>query len=80
MVGPRVRCAPNATVDVCRAKLHADRRNRKEAPPLPPDESTTYNFVIRTDKPFTKTKVNVSRLILEGGKVIDPRKNVVIQE
>ena len=52
----------------------------KEAPPLAPNASTTYNFVIHTDKPFTKTKVNVGRLILEGGKVVDPRKNVVIQE
>ena len=52
----------------------------KDAPPLAPDASTTYNFVIHTDKPFTKTKVNVGRLILEGGKVVDPRKNVVIQE
>ena len=52
----------------------------KEAPPLRPDASTTYKFVIRTDKPFTKTKVSVGRLILEGGKVVDPRKNVLIQQ
>jgi hypothetical protein len=30
--------------------------------------STTYNFVIKTDKPFTKTKLIFNRIVLEGGK------------
>jgi hypothetical protein len=52
----------------------------KDKPALAPDTSMTFNFVIATDKPFTKTKVTVGRLILEGGKVVDPVKNVVVQE
>src|SRR5438876_12237516 len=48
----------------------------KENPKLGPKQSATYTFVILTEKPFTKTKVSLSRLILEAGKVVDPAKNV----
>ena len=53
---------------------------KKDKPALAPEASTTFNFVITTDKPFTKSKLIFGRLILEGGKVVDPVKNVVIQE
>ena len=50
----------------------------KDKPGLAPAGKTTYNFVVPTDKPFTKTKVMVNRLILENGKPADPIKNVQI--
>ena len=53
---------------------------KKDKPALAPEASTTFNFVITTDKPFTKSKLTFGRLILEGGKVVDPVKNVVVQE
>jgi hypothetical protein len=40
---------------------------------------TTFNFVIQTDKPFTKSKVSFSRVLLEGGKLADVNKEVQIQ-
>jgi len=43
-------------------------------PPLKPEATTTYNFVIDTDKPVTST-----RLILENGKLADPKKDVKIE-
>lgn len=50
----------------------------KDKPGLVPAGKTTYNFVVPTDKPFTKTKVMVNRLILENGKPADPIKYVQI--
>jgi len=52
----------------------------KDKPALAPKASTTYNFVIKTDKPFTKTKLIFNRIILEGGKQVDPTKNVEIED
>jgi hypothetical protein len=52
----------------------------KDKPPLAPDASTTFNFVIPAEKPFTKTKLTFSRIILEGGKVVDPAKSFEIQK
>jgi hypothetical protein len=43
----------------------------KDKPALAPDAETTFNFVIQTDKPFTTTKLSFTRIILEGGKVVD---------
>jgi len=51
----------------------------KDRPPLVPDAKTTFNFVVRSDKPFTKTKVTVTRIILEGGKLADLHKDVQIE-
>ena len=51
----------------------------KDKPALAPKASMTYNFVIKTDKPFTKTKLVINRIILEGGKQVDPAKNSEIQ-
>ena len=50
----------------------------KDRPALAPDKSTTYNFVIETSKPFKTTKVIFNRVILEGGKLVDPNKAVEI--
>ncbi len=50
----------------------------KDKPPLAPDASTTFNFAIPTDKPFSKTKITFTRIILEGGKLVDAAKNVEI--
>jgi hypothetical protein len=44
----------------------------KEKPGLAPDASTTYNFVLPADKPFTKTKLIVNRIVLDGSKQVDP--------
>lgn len=53
----------------------------KDKPALASDTSSTYNFVIPSDKPFAKTKLIVNRIVLEGGKQLDPIKNfkVVIE-
>jgi len=51
----------------------------KDMPPLAPAAKTTFTFVIQTVRPFTKTKVTVTRLLLEGGKLADVNKNVEIQ-
>jgi hypothetical protein len=47
-----------------------------DRPVLAPDGETTFNFVVPTDKPFTKTKVTFNRLVLERGKSVDPTANV----
>jgi hypothetical protein len=52
----------------------------KDKPALAPKASTTYNFVIKTDKPFTKKKVIFNRIVLEGGKLADPIREVEISE
>ena len=53
---------------------------KKDRPPLAPDASTEFNFVIQTDKPSKAVKVNFIRVLLEGGKAVDIKKNVEIQE
>jgi hypothetical protein len=50
----------------------------KDKPPLESNAKTTYNFVIATDKPFTKTKLIVTRILLDGGKLVS-LKDVQIQ-
>lgn len=45
----------------------------KDRPELKPDATATYNFVITTDKPFTKAQLLFNRVILEGGKVAEPK-------
>lgn len=51
----------------------------KDKTPLAPDTETTFNFVVETDKPFKTAKVTFSRLVLEGGKLGDPQKDIQIQ-
>jgi hypothetical protein len=50
----------------------------KDRPPLAPGATNTYHFVIPTEKPFSEAKVTFSRIILEGGKLADPIKDVQI--
>ncbi len=46
--------------------------------------TNVFHFVVTSDKPFTTTnltaKVSFSRVVLEGGKLVEPTKNVQIQE
>lgn len=51
----------------------------KGKPALSPDKEVTFNFVVQTGKPFTKSKVSFSRVVLEGGKLADVNKEVQIQ-
>lgn len=52
----------------------------KDRPPLSSDSTATYNFVIPTDKSFTKTKVTFSHLLLEGGKAVDVKQSVEVEQ
>jgi len=49
---------------------------KKDSPTLAPNSSTTFNFVVSAEKPFSKTKLMFTRIILEGGKLADPIKDV----
>ena len=55
----------------------------KNQPALESKNETKFNFVIPTTKPLTTTnlttKVNFTRLVLEGGKLADLRNDVKIQ-
>ena len=51
----------------------------KGKPTLPPDAKTTFNFVVQSTKPFVKTKIVVTRLVLEGGRVADANKDSHIE-
>ena len=50
---------------------------------LEPKGETTFNFVVTSPQPFTTTnlaaKVSFSRVVLEGDKLVDPNKDVQIQ-
>ncbi len=50
----------------------------KDKPGLSPDKETTFDFVVQIDRPFTKSKVSFSRVVLEGGKLADVSKEVQI--
>lgn len=52
----------------------------KDRPALAAHAETTFSFVVETTKPFTTTKVNFTRVILEGGKLADPVRDVTIQQ
>ena len=52
----------------------------KDRQPLEPNKETTYNFVFTMDKPFSETKLTFNRIVLAGGKVVDPVKNVQINK
>jgi hypothetical protein len=51
----------------------------KDKPALVPEAETTFNFVVSSEQPFTTNKVTFTRLILEGGKVVDVNQNVEIK-
>jgi hypothetical protein len=50
----------------------------KDKPALMPDAEATFNFVVHTDKPFTTTKLSFTRIVLEGGKLVDPKTSLEI--
>lgn len=52
----------------------------KDKPGLSPNATTTYNFVVPSDKPFTKTKLIFNRIILDGGKQVDPVKGFEVEK
>jgi hypothetical protein len=51
---------------------------------LPAGATNSFHFVITTDKPILKTnltaKVTFSRVVLEGGKLADPQRDVQIAQ
>ena len=51
----------------------------KDRPPLGPDSKTAFHFVVQSAKPFTKSNVVVTRLILAGGRLADANKEVRIE-
>ncbi len=51
----------------------------KDRPSLAADSKATFNFVVQANKPFTRTKVTVTRIILEGGNLGDVNKDVQIE-
>jgi hypothetical protein len=52
----------------------------KDKPALESNAKTTYNFVVPTDKPFTKTKLMVERILLENGKLANTLTDVQITD
>jgi hypothetical protein len=56
---------------------------KKDRPALESRKDTMFNFVITSSQPFTSTnltaKVSFSRIALEGGKLIDPKTSVQIE-
>jgi hypothetical protein len=52
----------------------------KDRPALARDAQTTFNFVVPSEKPFTKTKLTFNRLVLAGGKSVDVAQNVRVTE
>jgi hypothetical protein len=51
----------------------------KDRPPLSPDAKTSFNFVLQSSNTFSRTKVMVTRVVLEGGKLADLPKDVQIE-
>ncbi len=51
----------------------------KDKPALAPDAETTFNYVVQTDKPFSTNQVTFTRIILEGGKIVDVKQSVQVQ-
>jgi hypothetical protein len=54
----------------------------KDGHPLEPKQETTFNFVVQSSAPITTTnlipKVSFTRIVLTGGKLADPVKDVQI--
>ena len=54
----------------------------KDQPGLPPGATNVFHFVLTGAKPFATTnltpRVQFTRLLLEGGKLADPARDVVI--
>lgn len=52
----------------------------KDRPPLAPNGTNVFNFVIPTDKPYKKANVTFTRIILQGGQVIEAGKGFQIEQ
>ncbi len=52
----------------------------KDKPALAPGGSSVYYVTVPADKPFKKTKVMFTRIILEGGKVIEAGKGFELKQ
>jgi hypothetical protein len=56
----------------------------KDGHALEPKQETTFNFVVQASSPITATnlnlKVSFTRIVLTGGKLADPAKDVQITE
>lgn len=54
----------------------------KDRPALPPKDGTTFNFVITSSQPFSKTnltaKVSFSRVVLSGDRLADVARDVTV--
>lgn len=55
----------------------------RDKSPLAPGATNAFNFVVAAARPFTTTnltaKVSFSRVVLEGGKLADASKEVVVR-
>jgi hypothetical protein len=51
----------------------------KDKPALAVNAKRTYNFVIQSEKPYSKTKLIVIRIVLADGNLGDLNKDVVIK-
>lgn len=52
----------------------------KDKPALPPQGTATYYFNVPTDKAFQKANVIFTRIILEGGEVIQAGKGFQLEK
>jgi len=52
----------------------------KDKPALDSNAKTTYNFLVPIDKPFTKAKLMVERILLENGSLGNALKDVQISD
>lgn len=50
----------------------------KDRPALLPNTGATYSFVVPTEKKFATTKLNFTRVVLNGGKLADVTKGVIV--
>jgi hypothetical protein len=52
----------------------------KDKPALAPDASTVYYVTVPADRPYKKAKVLVTRIVLEGGKVVEAGKGFELKK
>jgi hypothetical protein len=51
----------------------------KDRLPLPADGKATYNFVVQYEKPFTRSKVTITKLLFQNGGLGDLNRDVRIE-
>lgn len=52
---------------------------RKDKPALAPSAKAIYDFLVPADKPFTSSRLIISRIIMEDGTLGNVQKDVQIQ-